>query len=208
MHRCRRVGAVGMRLEPAAAIDENRNGTPDSNLIARAESRTNSLGPDGSVWIIELRANRIGRLKDESFEEYEVPRDNPMLSGLAVASDGVVWFAMLHSSSLGRLGDGRVDIFALPRDGARPCSIAIDATGNVWYPDISGYVGMLPVREAVANSGNRATQMALVRYYSAFFQDQLQTPHIGDVLERIGPDHNQVGKLECSTRMCTRSNHP
>ena len=126
------------------SIDENRNGTPDSNLIARAERRTNSLGPDGSVWIIELRANRIGRLKDESFEEYEVPRDNPMLSGLAVASDGVVWFAMLHSSSLGRLGDGRVDIFGLPRDGARPCSIAIDATGNVWYPDISGYVGMLP----------------------------------------------------------------
>src|SRR6516225_9915165 len=102
MHRCRPVGAVGMRLEPAAAIDENRNGTPDSNLIARSESRTNSLGPDGSVWIIELRANRIGRL-NESFEEYEVPRDNPMLSGLAVASDGVVWFAMLHSSSLGRL---------------------------------------------------------------------------------------------------------
>ena len=67
---------------------------------------------------------------------------------------------------------------------------------------------MLPVREPVENSGNRATQMALVRYYSAFFQDQLQTPHIGDVLERIGPDHNQVGKLECRTRMCTRSNHP
>ena len=37
--------------------------------------------------------------------------------------------------------------------------------------------------------------MALVRYYSAFFQDQLQTPHIGDVVERIGRDHDQVGKL-------------
>ena len=37
--------------------------------------------------------------------------------------------------------------------------------------------------------------MALIRYYSALFQDQLQTPHIGDVLERIGPDHNQVGEL-------------
>src|SRR4029077_10036468 len=33
--------------------------------------------------------------------------------------------------------------------------------------------------ESFANSGNRATQIALVRYYSAFFQDQLQTPHIG-----------------------------
>ena len=37
--------------------------------------------------------------------------------------------------------------------------------------------------------------MALIRYYSAFFQDQLQTPHVGDVLERIGADHNQVGEL-------------
>jgi len=114
------------------------------------------LGPHGSVWFIELRANRLGRLKDESFEEYEVSGDNPMLSGLAVASDGVVWFATLHSGSLRRLADGGVDIFGLPRDGARPCSIATDATGNVWYANISGYMGMLPVREAVANSGNRA----------------------------------------------------
>src|SRR6516164_5384992 len=37
--------------------------------------------------------------------------------------------------------------------------------------------------------------MPLVRHYSALFQDQLQAPYIGDVLERIGPDHNQVGEL-------------
>ena len=206
MHRCRRVGAVGMRLEPAAAIDENRNGTPDSNLIARSESRTNSLGPDGSVWIIELRANRIGRL-NESFEEYEVPRDNPMLSGLAVASDGVVWFAMLHSGSLGRLQTAGSIFLGCPEmahDRAALQSMPQAMSGT----RTSAAMWACSVREAVANSGNRATQMALVRYYSAFFQDQLQTPHIGDVLERIGPDHNQVGKLECSTRMCTRSNHP
>jgi hypothetical protein len=29
-------GAVGIRLEPAAAIDENQDGTRDSNLIATA----------------------------------------------------------------------------------------------------------------------------------------------------------------------------
>src|SRR5262249_31758688 len=37
--------------------------------------------------------------------------------------------------------------------------------------------------------------MPLVRYYSALFQDQLQSPYIGDVLKRIGGDHNQVGDL-------------
>ena len=59
-----------------------------------------------------------------------------------------MWFAMLRSGSLGRLADGRIDVFSLPRVGARPCSIAIDAAGNVWYADISGYLGMLPVRIA------------------------------------------------------------
>src|SRR6516162_7745664 len=99
MHRCRRVGTVGMRLERATAIDENRDGTRDSNLIAREESRTNSLGPDGSVWFIEPRANRIG---GRAVRRIRVPGDNPRLSGPAVASDGVVWFATLHSGSLGR----------------------------------------------------------------------------------------------------------
>ena len=37
--------------------------------------------------------------------------------------------------------------------------------------------------------------MAPIRYYSAFFQDQLKTPYIGDVFERIGADHYQVGEL-------------
>ena len=47
--------------------------------------------------------------------------------------------------------------------------------------------------------------MALVRYYSAVFQDQLQTPYIGDVLERVGPDHNQVGKLARRSAMHSSS---
>jgi virginiamycin B lyase len=32
-----------------------------------------AVGADWSVWFIEMRANRIGRLKDESFEEYSAP---------------------------------------------------------------------------------------------------------------------------------------
>src|SRR5215831_7637742 len=44
-------------------------------------------------------------------------------------------------------------------------------------------------------SWSRSTQMPLVRHDAALFQDQLQEPYIGDVLERIGPDHNQVGEL-------------
>jgi virginiamycin B lyase len=107
-----------------------------------------ATGPDGSVWFIELRENRIGRLKHGVFEDYAVPGDSPMLTGLAVAGDGAVWFGMLRKAALARLMHGRVEMFKLPRDGARPCSLAIDSSGNVWYADISGYVGMLPMRYA------------------------------------------------------------
>src|SRR5215831_17234099 len=51
-------------------------------------------------------------------------------------------------------------------------------------------------------SWNRSTQMPLVRHDAALFQHQLQAPYIGDVLERIGGDHNQVGdelaQLHCA----------
>jgi virginiamycin B lyase len=107
-----------------------------------------AVGPDGSVWFIELRENRIGRLKDDAFEEFDVAGESPILTGLAVAGDGAVWFGMLRSGSLGRLADRRIEAFKLPREGARPCSLAVDGSGNVWYADISGYVGMLPARYA------------------------------------------------------------
>jgi len=71
-----------------------------------------------------------------------------MLTGLAVAGDGAVWFGMLRSGRLGRVADGRIETVKLPREGARPCSLAADRSGNLWYADISGYVGMLPMRYA------------------------------------------------------------
>ena len=125
--------------------------------LLEPESRTNSLGPDGRCGS-SSRAQTASA--DESFEEYEVPGNNPMLSGLAVASDGVVWFAMLHSGSLGRLQTAG-SIFSgcheMAHDRAALQSIPQAISGT----RTSAACGMLPVREAVANSGNRATQMRL-----------------------------------------------
>jgi virginiamycin B lyase len=107
-----------------------------------------AVGPDGSVWFLQFRANRIGRFKDGQFSDVEVGRENAGLSGLAVAPNGDIWFGMLRRASLGRLRDGQIAVFALPRDNARPFSVAVDRDGNVWYADISGFVGMLPARQA------------------------------------------------------------
>jgi virginiamycin B lyase len=107
-----------------------------------------AIGSDGSVWFIQFWGNRIGRLKDGVFMEFEVPTENAGLSGIAVAEDRTVWFGMLRTGSLGRLRDGKIETFRLPRERARPYSLAIDRDGNVWYADITGYVGMLPARYA------------------------------------------------------------
>jgi virginiamycin B lyase len=107
-----------------------------------------AVGPDGSVWFLQFRANRVGQFKDGRFFDFPVGKENAGLSGLAVAPDGAVWFGMLRGSSLGRLRDGNTEFFKLPRDDARPYGVAVDPDGNVWYADIKGYVGMLAAKYA------------------------------------------------------------
>jgi len=109
-----------------------------------------AVGSDGSVWFLQFRGNRIGRFKDGQFSDVEAGPENAGLSGIAVAPNDDVWFGMMRRASLGRLRNGHIEIFALPRDNARPFSIAVDRDANVWYADISGFVGMLPARHAVA----------------------------------------------------------
>jgi virginiamycin B lyase len=109
-----------------------------------------AAGPDGSVWFLQFRANRVGRFKDGQFLDVEAGRDNAGLSGIAIAPNDDVWFGMVRRASLGRLRHDHITVFALPRDNARPYSVAVDRDGNVWYADISGYVGMLPATYAAA----------------------------------------------------------
>jgi virginiamycin B lyase len=107
-----------------------------------------AIGPDGAVWFLEYRADAIGRLVGDAIQEFPVGERTLGLSGLAVAPDGAVWFGLLREGSLGRLRDGQIVRFRLPRARARPYTVATDRDGNVWYADITGYIGMLPARDA------------------------------------------------------------
>src|SRR5262249_33289366 len=54
-----------------------------------------AVAPDGSVWFLEFRTDKIGRLKDEKFEEFGIGEKSAGLSGMAIATDGSVWFGMV-----------------------------------------------------------------------------------------------------------------
>jgi virginiamycin B lyase len=109
-----------------------------------------TVDPNGAVWFLELRANKIGRFSEGRFTEFIIPTPSAGATALAAAPDGSVWFTELSVAKLGRLRDGRVTELRLPRAGARPFGVAVDPANNVWYTDISGWLGMLPAPAAKA----------------------------------------------------------
>jgi virginiamycin B lyase len=130
-----RIGADGNMK----AFDIPTRGSSPSDVAVDAQ---------GAVWFLEFRGNRLGRFKDGRFDEFALGQENVGPTGLTVAPDGAVWFGMLRQGSLGRWRDGKIVQYRLPRERARPYSLAADKDGNIWYTDITGYVGMLPAKEA------------------------------------------------------------
>jgi virginiamycin B lyase len=102
----------------------------------------------GSVWFLEITANKIGRFAGGRFEEFTVPTASAGLAALSVAPDGAAWFTELRGHKLGRVHGGAITEFVLPRADARPFGIAVDARNNVWYTDLSGWVGRLDAGRA------------------------------------------------------------
>jgi virginiamycin B lyase len=126
-----------LRISPDGAMrafDVPTRGSVPSDVV---------MAPDGAVWFLQFRSNKIARFHGGRFEEFPVEGESAGLTGLAIAPDGAVWFGMLRRNVLGRLQDGKIEHIRLPRKNARPYSVAIDPAGTVWYTDISGYVGRI-----------------------------------------------------------------
>lgn len=131
-----------VRITAQGSVEEIRAPAPQATLNDVAAAS------DGSVWMVELRVNRIARYRDGRFTEYGVPGPSAGLTSLAVAPNGDVWFTELVRHRVGRLRDGRITEFSVPRDGARPFSLTVDRGGNVWYADLEGRIGRIGARAA------------------------------------------------------------
>lgn len=105
-----------------------------------------AVAADGTVYFLELTANKIGRVTGGRVEEFTVPTPIAGLTALAVAPDGAAWFTELRGHRLGRLHGGTITEFELPRPDARPFGIAVAGDGKVWYADLSGWIGRLELR--------------------------------------------------------------
>ena len=54
-----------------------------------------TLGPDGAVWFTELRAGRLGRVRDGRVTEFRLPRPSARPFGIAVDRANNVWYTDL-----------------------------------------------------------------------------------------------------------------
>ena len=127
---------------------------PDGHATAfDVPTRQGGLGDiavdaNGTVYFVEMAANKVGRIVGARVEEFAVPTPRAGVMALAVGPDGAAWFTELRGHRLGRLHGNRVMEFELPRADARPFGITVDSANNVWYSDISGWLGRLDAAHA------------------------------------------------------------
>lgn len=127
--------------------------------------------PDGSIWLTEETANKIGRInpKTGEFNEYSLTEDkNASPHGLAIDPNGSVWYAANSGGFIGKLepNSGKVTVFKMPDPKAKdPDGLAIDSKGILWFTlpsanmvgkldPVSGAITLKPVPTENARPNN------------------------------------------------------
>jgi virginiamycin B lyase len=108
-----------------------------------------AAAPDGSLWVTEQNANKLGRLDPRTGAFREVPLVTPGSGphGLTVDSAGTVWFTANRKAYIGRLSpsSGEVKEYPIPDPRATdPHTPVLGPHGTLWFTvEQSNFVGRL-----------------------------------------------------------------
>ncbi len=101
-------------------------------------------GPDGNVWFIEYRSNKVARITPAGVvTEFAVPTGTPRLSGIVAGADGNLWATEYYPNKIARITpSGVVTEFPIPTSNSGPDGITLGPDGNVWFAEfLAGKVG-------------------------------------------------------------------
>jgi virginiamycin B lyase len=91
-------------------------------------------GPGGTLWFIELVANKIGETTTKGeFKEFTVPTRDSNVRGITTGPDNAIWFTEFIGGKIGRIApDGRITEY-----GLGPCKypgkIAAGSGNILWF---------------------------------------------------------------------------
>jgi virginiamycin B lyase len=98
--------------------------------------------PDGTIWFVEIGANKLGRLdpKTERFTEWPVPTADARPHGIAWAADGRLYFTDQRGNKIGAFDPKteRFTEYAVPSPGAGPHTPIEGPDGMIWFTEQAG----------------------------------------------------------------------
>ncbi len=104
---------------------------------AAAKPHDPAVGTDGSLWVTEQAANKLGRLDPVTgrFREYPLPTADSGPHGLTADPTGNIWFTANYKGYIGQLNPrtGRVRPYALPAKAKDPHTPVFDRSGALWF---------------------------------------------------------------------------
>lgn len=115
----------------------------------KARPHDPAVAPDGSLWVTEQMANKLGRLDPATgtFKEYPLKTPDSGPHGLVADKDGNIWFAAIFAGYVGKLNPATGDITEYrPSDGTKidPHTPVFDHNGILWFTNQeTNYIGRL-----------------------------------------------------------------
>src|SRR6266849_9080026 len=110
-----------------------------------------ALAPDGSLWVTEQMANKLGRLDPRTgqFKEFSLKTPESGPHGLVADREGNIWFTANFKGYIGKLNPktGEVTEYHMPDPRAHdPHTPVFDHDGILWFTVESNFMGRLDPR--------------------------------------------------------------
>ncbi len=95
---------------------------------------------DGTVYFVEMVANKIGKLTGDQIVEYPTPTKFAAPFKCAVDQADNVWFTEVFGNAVAKLDthNGEITEYQIPTPESRPGGVAIDHKGRVWFTEQKG----------------------------------------------------------------------